>query len=285
MAEILAEVRHLVDFGFAEIELLGQTVNHWREPAGDRDFADLLQAVATLPGVQRLRFVTSYPRDFTPRMVEQVGTHANICPYLHLPVQSGSDRILRLMGRGYVIADYERLVEDLRRARPGLALSTDLIAGFPGEADEDHELTLELVQRVRFAQLFAFKYSSRPGTPALRLREEAVPNEVADRRLQEIFEAQKPIQRALNEALVGDTVDVLVTGWGRVEGQQLGRTPCHRIVCFEAGRRPADAGALVRIRIDEALPHSLLGSRIDLEPDPAAGVVSGSRLRVIDASS
>src|SRR4051812_20479869 len=126
-AEILREVQHLVDYGFHEIELLGQTVNHWREPGGDWDFADLLDRVARIPGVQRLRFLTSYPRDFTPRMVEQVGRHANIAPYLHLPVQSGSDRVLRRMGRGYARAEYLALVAQLRRARPDLALSTDLI--------------------------------------------------------------------------------------------------------------------------------------------------------------
>ncbi|MES1210929.1 MAG: MiaB/RimO family radical SAM methylthiotransferase, partial [Acidobacteriota bacterium] len=129
--DIVREVRHLIDYGFLEVELLGQTVNHWREPGGELDFADLLDAVASLPGLHRLRFVTSYPRDFTPRMVEQVGKHANICPYLHLPVQSGSDSVLRRMGRGYTRAEYLDLVRQLRQARPGLALSTDLIAGFP----------------------------------------------------------------------------------------------------------------------------------------------------------
>jgi len=132
MAEILAEVRHLLDFGFREIELLGQTVNHWREPDGGMDFADLLAAVAELPGLERLRFVTSYPRDFTPRMVERIGLHRNICPYLHLPVQSGSDRVLRRMGRGYTHAEYRELVARLRAARPEIALSTDVIVGFPG---------------------------------------------------------------------------------------------------------------------------------------------------------
>jgi tRNA-2-methylthio-N6-dimethylallyladenosine synthase len=259
MAEVLDEVRHLLRRGFVEIELLGQTVNHWREPGADRDFADLLEAVATLPGLRRLRFVTSYPRDFTPRMVEQVGRHATICPYLHLPVQSGSDRVLRWMGRGYTIASYLHLVDDLRRARPGLALSTDLIVGFPGEDDEDFAATLELVERVRFAQLFAFKYSPRPGTPALRLALPQVETEVADRRLQELFALQKRIQRELNEELVGRTMDVLVTGWGREPGQQLGRSTCHRIVCFEAGPQPAAAGELVRVRVESALHHSLRG--------------------------
>src|ERR1700681_594567 len=124
LPEIVREVRHLLDYGFQEIELLGQTVNHWRQPGGtELDFADLLAAVAALPGLERLRFVTSYPRDFTPRMVEQMGKHANICPYLHLPVQSGADSVLRRMGRGYTRAEYLNLVAQLRRARPDLSLS------------------------------------------------------------------------------------------------------------------------------------------------------------------
>jgi len=158
MAEVLAEVRHLLDFGFREIELLGQTVNHWREPDGSLDFADLLAAVAGLPGLARLRFVTSYPRDFTDRMVEQIGRHENICPYLHLPVQSGSDRVLRRMGRGYTHEEYRALVARLRAARPEIALSTDVIVGFPGEDEADFAETLALIRDVRFATVYAFKY-------------------------------------------------------------------------------------------------------------------------------
>jgi tRNA-2-methylthio-N6-dimethylallyladenosine synthase len=260
-AEILAEVRHLIDYGFLEIELLGQTVNHWREPGGELDFADLLDAVASLPGLKRLRFVTSYPRDFTPRMVEQVGRHANICPYLHLPVQSGSDRILRRMGRGYTRELYLDLVAQLRRARPGLALSTDLITGFPGETDEDFAQTLELVEEVRFASVFAFKYSPRPGTAAPRL-DGTVDPEVASERLQRIFEAQERIQRELNQGLVGTQVEVIVTGWGRQPGTQMGRTPCHRIVHFPAGEEAPALGSTTHVRIESALAHSLLGQRL-----------------------
>jgi tRNA-2-methylthio-N6-dimethylallyladenosine synthase len=261
-------------------------VNHWREPAGSPDagldFADLLERVATLPGVRRLRFVTSYPRDFTPRMVEQVGRHGAICPYLHLPVQSGSDRILRLMGRGYDIAEYHRLVADLRAARSGLALSTDLIVGFPGETEGDFQATLELVERVRFAQVFAFKYSPRPGTPAPRLPYEPPSDEVANERLQRLFELQRGIQLELNEELVDRTMEVLVTGRGRGPGQQTGRTACHRAVHFAAaGAEPARTGELVTVRIERALHHSLLGTRAggaDTAPAPGA---PARRLRVL----
>jgi tRNA-2-methylthio-N6-dimethylallyladenosine synthase len=263
MAAILAEVRHLLDYGFVEIELLGQTVNHWREPGVGRcgpDFADLLQAVAEVPGVRRLRFVTSYPRDFTPRMIEQVARRANICPYLHLPVQSGSDAVLRRMGRGYTREEYLDLALALRQARADLALSTDVIVGFPGESEEDFASTLELVARVRFAAVFAFKYSPRPGTAAPRL-DGHVPDPVAARRLQELFALQDGIQREVNSGLVGRTLEVLVTGWGRQPGTLSGRTSCHRVVHFAAEDGPTSPlGGLVPVRIDRALPHSLLGS-------------------------
>jgi len=200
-------------------------------------------------------------------------------------VQSGSDRVLRRMGRGYTVAEYERLVADLRQARPGLALSTDFIVGFPRETEEDFRQTLGLVERVGFSQLFAFKYSPRPGTPALRLLEDAVDDATADRRLQELFDYETPIQRALNEGLVGSTLEVLVTGWGRESGQQLGRTSCHRIVCFNAGARAAAAGELVEVRIDAALDHSLLGSRVGRFGDGPIATATAGRggLRVLAA--
>ncbi|HSU85061.1 MAG TPA: tRNA (N6-isopentenyl adenosine(37)-C2)-methylthiotransferase MiaB [Thermoanaerobaculia bacterium] len=269
MDEILREVRHLLDYGFQEIELLGQTVNHWREPGGEHDFADLLDRVASLPGLQRLRFVTSYPRDFTPRMVEQVGRHANIAPYLHLPVQSGSDRVLRRMGRGYTRSEYLDLVDQLRRARTGLALSTDLIVGFPGETGEDFEQTLELMRRVRFALVYAFKYSPRPGTAAPRL-DGAVEAGIADERLQRLFALQEGIQREINEGLVGTDFEVIVTGWGKQPGTQTGRTPCHRVIHFETGAEPVTLGGTTKVRVETASSYSLVGRRLEAPvPTPA----------------
>lgn len=261
LQDILCEVEHLIAYGFLEIELLGQTVNHWREPGGDLDFADLLAAVAVLPGLRRLRFVTSYPRDFTPRMVAQVGKHEIICPYLHLPVQSGSDAVLRRMGRGYTRREYLDLVGQLRRARPDLALSTDFITGFPGESEEDFAATLSLIEEVRFACLFAFAYSPRPGTAAPRL-DGAVPAAVAAERLRRLLAVQDGIQREINGTLVGRELDVLVTGWGKQPGTQSGRTSCHRIVHFAAGEEPSPLGSICRARIDSALPHSLMGTRV-----------------------
>jgi tRNA-2-methylthio-N6-dimethylallyladenosine synthase len=278
LEEILREIGYLVRRGFVEIELLGQTVNHWREPGGALDFADLLNAAATLPGVRRLRFVTSYPRDFSPRMVEQLGRHENICPYLHLPVQSGSDRMLRLMGRGYTVDSYLRLVADVRKARADIAVSTDLIVGFPGEAEDDFAATMRLVEEARFAQLFAFKYSPRPGTAALRLALPPVDDEIASRRLQELFELQRSIQREINEQQVGRTFEVLVTGSNRDGSRQTGRTGCHRIVWFPTGTRPAQSGSLVTVRIESAQEHSLSATRIDAE---AASPRSSSGLRVL----
>ncbi len=266
MDRILAEVEHLIDYGFREIELLGQTVNHWREPGtGDRgpDFADLLERVAGVPGVERLRFVTSYPRDFTPRMVEQFAGHPNISPYLHLPVQSGSNSVLQRMGRGYTIESYYALVASLREARPEISLSTDLIVGFPGETDDEFERTLDMVIELEFGSLFAFKYSPRPGTAAPRLGN-AVDMAVADQRLQRIFAAQEPIQRRLNQQLVGSRIEVLVTGWGKRPGTQSGRTSCHRVVHFPLdGHEAAKSGDLIEVHIEKALAHSLLGRRTD----------------------
>jgi tRNA-2-methylthio-N6-dimethylallyladenosine synthase len=262
LAEIVAEVRHLLAYGFVEIELLGQTVNHWREPGAapgeGPDFADLLDAVAALPGLERLRFVTSYPRDFTPRMVGAFRRHANLCNYLHLPVQSGSDRVLKRMGRGYGTALYRDLVAELRRARPDLALSTDVIVGFPGETEDDFRATLDLLAAIRFSQVFAFKYSPRPFTAAPRL-DGAVDDEVASRRLQDLFRLQHDIQHELNRALVGETPEVLVTGWGKQPRTLTGRTSCHRIVHFSVPDPAPALGSLIRVEIEQALPHSLLG--------------------------
>lgn len=261
LTEVLSEVRHLLDYGFQEIELLGQTVNHWREPGGDLDFADLLEAVATLPGLRRLRFITSYPRDFTPRMVAAVGRHENICPYLHLPVQSGSDTVLRRMGRGYTRAQYADLVAQLRVARSELALSTDLIVGFPGESEDDFQRTLDLVEETRFAALYAFTYSPRPGTAAPRL-DGAVDPKVAGERLQRLFALQETIQKQINLGLVGKELDVVVTGWGREPGQQMGRTACHRVVHFATGADPVPLGYVTRVRIGDALAHVLKAERL-----------------------
>ncbi len=272
LADVVGEVRHLLDFGFLEIELLGQTVNHWREPGGNADFADLLDAVAPLPGLRRLRFVTSYPRDFTPRMIDRLRRHANICDYLHLPVQSGSDRTLRRMGRGYTISEYLDLVAAIRAARPTAAVSTDLIVGFPGETETDFEATLELLERARFSAVYAFCYSPRPGTASTRLDGDIAPA-VASERLQRLFDAQDRIQAETHRGLEGARLEVLVTGPGREPGQLVGRTSCNRIVHFES---TAATGTLVPVRISKGLPHSLLGEELEAADAPMAEGAAGS---------
>ena len=261
MDDILSEVQHLLDYGFVEIELLGQTVNHWQDPETGADFAELLDQVAQM-GMKRLRFVTSYPRDFTQAMVDQFARHENISPYLHLPVQSGSNRILKLMGRGYEIDPYRDLIRRIREARPGIALSTDLIVGFPGETEEDFQATHDLVRELRFAQIFAFKYSPRPGTAAPRLKLDEVEPKVADRRLQDLFALQGQIQQELNESLVGETFEVLVTQWGKRAGTQTGRTPCHRLIHFEYGDAAVELGSVIQLEVEKGLPHSLIGRRV-----------------------
>jgi tRNA-2-methylthio-N6-dimethylallyladenosine synthase len=259
--EIMAEVRHLLARGFLEIELLGQTVNHWRDPAEPGyDFADLLDEIACLPDLPRLRFVTSYPRDFTDRMVEQIGRHANIAPYLHLPVQSGSDQVLRRMGRGYTRGEYLELLAKLRQARPGIAVSTDMIVGFPGETDDDFAATLDLVTVGRFSVIYAFTYSPRPGTAAPRLGGDVDPA-VAAQRLQLLFDRQDEIQTELNQELEGQVLEVLVTGWAKLPGMFTGRTACHRVITFTAPQTPR-LGRLVNVRVDRGLPHSLAGTLV-----------------------
>jgi tRNA-2-methylthio-N6-dimethylallyladenosine synthase len=259
LASIVEEARQLLDYGFVEIELLGQTVNHWREPQGGAaDFADLLDAVAGLAGLERLRFVTSYPRDFTPRMVERFARHSKLADYFHIPVQSGSDPVLRRMGRGYTIEDYLVLVEQARAARRSIALSTDLIVGFPGESEDDFRRTLDLVEGVRFAALFAFCYSPRPGTAATRLGPE-LPREVAEERLQRLLSLQSSIQAELHRDLVGRQFEVLVTAQGKQTGRWVGRTSCHRIVHLDGAGELVRLGRMTTVRIDRAMPHSLGG--------------------------
>ena len=226
------------------------------------DFADLLDRVASIPGVERLRFVTSYPRDFSPRMVEQFARHDNICPYLHLPVQSGSDRVLKAMGRGYTSGEYRELVAQLRSARSDIALSTDLIVGFPGESDDDFAATLAMVEELNFSSVFAFCFSPRPGTAAPRLAD-PVPAEIAARRLQELLALQEMIQRHLNEALVGSRMPVLVTGGGNKPGAFAGRTTCHRIVHFQSSDLEVQPlGTITPVIIEKANPHSLMGREV-----------------------
>jgi tRNA-2-methylthio-N6-dimethylallyladenosine synthase len=257
LADVVEESRRLVADGAVEIELLGQTVNAYRDPVTGEDFAALLRAVGAAPGLRRLRFVTSHPKDFTDGLVAAMAETPAVCPALHLPVQSGSDAVLRRMKRQYTRDEYLRLVGRLRAAIPGLALSTDLIVGFPGETEEQFEETLSLLPEVGFAQHYAFTYSPRPGTAAARWENDVAPA-VASNRLARLFERQEAIQYALNRGLEGSVLEVLVEGLDKKGRRSSGRSPCNRVVNLEADV-PVPPGTFVTTRIETGLPNSLVG--------------------------
>jgi tRNA-2-methylthio-N6-dimethylallyladenosine synthase len=259
VAAILAEARALVGGGAREITLLGQNVNAYHGHGLDgREWrlADLVRALADIEGLARIRYTTSHPRDVDEALVAAHRDMPKLMPFLHLPVQSGSDRVLRAMNRRYKAAEYRQVVGRLREARPDLALSTDLIVGFPGESEEDFRATLDLVAEIGFAQAFSFKYSPRPGTPAA-----AAPHQVADeikaerlRRLQTMLSRQ---QRAFNAACVGRTLPVLLEKPGRHPGQLVGRSPFLQSVHLDAGA--ARIGDIVPALISAAGANSLAG--------------------------
>jgi len=258
-AEILDEARKLIDGGVVEITLLGQNVNAYSGAGpseGEWRLPDLLAALSDLPGLMRLRYTTSHPNDMTASLIAAHRDLPKLMPYLHLPFQAGSDKILRLMNRKHVMADYFHIVSELRAARPDIALSTDIIVGFPGETEEDFQDTMRTVETVGFAQAYSFKYSARPGTPAAE-RVEQVDEEVkADRlaRLQALLSAQ---QAAFNQRMVGRTLDVLWEGSGRKTGQLSGRSPYLQAVHAEGD--PALHGRITAVEIAGAGPNSLQG--------------------------
>jgi len=209
LADVVREAQGLVEGGVSEVTLLGQTVNSYHD--GTHDFADLLRAVGAVPGVRRLRFTSPHPNDFSDRVIAAMAEVAACCEYVHLPVQSGSDRVLKRMLRRYTRAGYLEVVRRLRDAIPGVTLSTDFIVGFPGESDADFEETLSLVREVEFDSAFTFRFSPREGTPATRLPD-AVPDDVSAQRLDRLIAAVREISRARNAAVVGETFEVLVEG-------------------------------------------------------------------------
>lgn len=259
LADVVSESERLIGEGAVELELLGQTVNAFRDPETGQDLADLLRAVGSLPGLRRLRFVTSHPRNFSDRLIEAMAGTPAVVPALHLPVQSGSDGVLRRMKRQYTRADYLELAAKLRAAVPDLALSTDVIVGFPGETGDDFAATLTLLQEVRFAGVYSFVYSPRPRTAALRWQHDVTPVE-ASNRLARLMDLQQDIQREINGSLVGRTLEVLVEGLDRKRRFSSGRTPCNRVVNI-AGESSLPPGTLVDVRIERGFPNSLLGRR------------------------
>jgi tRNA-2-methylthio-N6-dimethylallyladenosine synthase len=259
--DVLAESRHAVSTGRPEIELLGQTVNAYRCPVTRRDFAALLESLATIDGVQRLRFVTSHPAEISVRLIEVIREHPNICRTLHLPVQSGSSAVLRRMKRLYTREKYLETVERLRDRIDEISFSTDIIVGFPGETDPDFEETLSLMRTVRYDSLFAFIYSMRPGTPAVKL-----PNRVSDgiaaERINRVFALQEEIQREVLGSYAGRTVSVLLEGSSRREETTFSGKTEHNWTVNFSGPSNLRIGSIVPVRITSAAHHSLKGEAI-----------------------
>ena len=257
---VLTEVAELAAQGAKEVTLLGQNVNAYRGRTEDgdiADFAQLLEYVAEIPGIERIRYTTSHPREFTPRLVEIYARLPQLVSHVHLPVQSGSDRVLAAMKRGYTAVEFKSIVRRLRAARPDISISSDFIVGFPGETEEDHAATLALIDELKFDASFSFIYSPRPGTPAAALPDET-PHEVKLARLQVLQQRIEQHAAAISAAMVGTRQRVLVEGASRKNARELcGRTDNNRVVNFEG---PADLiGTFADVAIAAALPHSLRG--------------------------
>ncbi len=257
---ILAEIRGLAAEGCREVTLLGQTVEMYgRDLTPPTDLAALLEQVERVDGIARIRFTTSNPYNFTPRLIRAIRDVPKVCEWVHLPLQSGSDRVLARMNRGYTSRRYLELIAELRETVPGVALSTDLIVGFPGETEEDFEATVALVERVGYDNVFAFRYSPRPGTPAAAMTDQ-VPGEVKAQRLSRLLAVAARVGAERSRALAGRTVEVLVDGQAKKNARELsGRTRCNRVVNFE-GAPGVAVGDVVPIRVTEVLPHSLRGT-------------------------
>ncbi|MDW9354205.1 tRNA (N6-isopentenyl adenosine(37)-C2)-methylthiotransferase MiaB [Sinorhizobium meliloti] len=262
VAQIVAEAEKLVEGGVREITLLGQNVNAWHGegPHGrEWNLGDLLRRLGEIDGLARLRYTTSHPRDMDDSLIEAHRSMAKLMPYLHLPVQSGSDRILKAMNRRHTAAEYLALVERIRAAQPDLALSGDFIVGFPGETDQDFQDTLRLVEEVNYAQAFSFKYSTRPGTPGAELKEQ-VPEDVKAKRLEILQALLVKQQRGFAEACVGREIDLLLEKPGRMPGQLVGRSPWLQPVNVDA--KASQIGDIIRVRITKAGPNSLFAEMI-----------------------
>lgn len=258
---ILREVRQLAEMGYSEVQLLGQTVNSYKDPTPRRmRFSELLLAVADEPGIQRVRFTTSHPSDFSHDIVDAIDEQPKLCNHVHLPVQSGSTRVLRAMQRTYSREEYLEKIELIRGARRPISITTDVIVGFPGETEEDFGETLTLLDAVQYDGMFSFKYSPRPHTPSLAMSD-AVPEEEKSRRLGLLQEKQREIQTKKHLLMAGETFEVLVSGKSRRENQWSGHTSCHRVINFTS-QEDALLGKYVRVRVTGATPNSLAGEQV-----------------------
>ena len=262
--DVLTEVAGLADQGVKEITLLGQNVNAYRGPMGDTaeiaDFALLIEYVAEIPGIERIRYTTSHPNEFTPRLIEVYGKVPQLVSHLHLPVQHGSDRILMAMKRGYTAMEYKSIVRKLRAVRPGISMSSDFIVGFPGETEEDFDKLMKLIDDVGYDAGFSFIFSPRPGTPAANLADDT-PHAMKLKRLQHLQATVEQNVRAISASRVGTVQRILVEGPSKKNPQELmGRTECNRIVNFDGGPNSQRlVGQMIDVVVTEALPHSLRG--------------------------
>jgi tRNA-2-methylthio-N6-dimethylallyladenosine synthase len=252
--DILTEAHALVDAGAREIVLLGQNVNAWTD--GNRGLADLIHALAKIDGLERIRYTTSHPADMTEELIAAHGEVEKLMPYLHLPVQSGSNSILKAMNRSHTAETYLAIVDKMRVARPDIALSGDFIVGFPGETEEDFQATLKIVDAVRYASAYSFKYSPRPGTPAATM-EDQIPRDIMDDRLQRLQARINQHQLAFNLSKVGADSSVLIERRGKLPGQMIGRSPWLQSVHVETC---AELGEIVDVTLVAAGPNSMTGA-------------------------
>jgi len=268
VGDIVAEVSEAAASGHREIQLLGQIVNHYQAPDDPScDFAGLLARIDAIDGVERIRFASPHPRHVSARLIAAYRDLARVCPHLHLPVQSGSTRILHRMRRRHSREEYLELVGRLRESVPGIALSTDVIVGFPGETDADFEDTLSLARAVRYHSMFSFKYSPRPGTLATRRMPDDVSEAEKTRRIVSLQDAQRAIQLEINEAMEGARVEVLVDSVSRRRSEEVaGRTPHNTVVNLPGG--PELVGRTVAVRVERAGPHSLWGRPVEGQRAP-----------------
>jgi tRNA-2-methylthio-N6-dimethylallyladenosine synthase len=252
--DIVAEAYQLVDSGAREIVLLGQNVNAWAH--GGRGLAELIRTLANVDGLERIRYTTSHPVNMSDELIAAHGEVDKLMPYLHLPVQSGSNRVLKAMNRSHTVETYLATIEKMRAARPDIALSGDFIVGFPGETDEDFEATLQIVDAVRYASAYSFKYSARPGTPAATM-EDQIPREIMDDRLQRLQARINHHSLAFNQSKVGSDTRILIERKGRRAGQMIGKSPWLQSVHVETD---AEAGELMDVTLLAAGPNSLTGA-------------------------
>ncbi len=261
-SSVLQEARRIADLGYTEIQLLGQNVNSFRDPEGKLTFAELLAAVGQVPGIRRVRFTTSHPRDFTRDIVEVIDAVPTLCDHVHLPVQSGSSRVLKMMAREYTREWYLERIAWIKAAKRPISISTDIIVGFPGETAEEFIQTMDLLKEVEYDCVFGFKYSARPNTPALTMIDSIADAEKATR-LQVLLDRQREIQRVNYAKHIGQIMEVMVEGMNPARGQISGRSSQNKPVNFTDSRLIAPApGSYMQVRISSAFPNSLVGEAV-----------------------